>query len=105
MTATVLLPAGLVALVAEGLLLAEADGAEAIGRNAQRNDILLHGSGAAIAQGQVVFRGATLVAVALDGHFEPRIIFQEIPGLRERGAGIGTNVNLVVVEIGIAHFS
>src|SRR5467141_3612596 len=65
MAATVLLPAGLAALVAEGLLLAEADGAEAVGRNAQRNEVLLHGCGAAI----------------------------------------GTNVGLVKVEIGIAHFS
>src|ERR1700674_399075 len=105
MAATVLLPAVLVVLGAEGLLLAEADGAEAIGRNAQRNEILLHGGGAAIARSQVVFRGATLVAVAFDGHLEPRIIFKEIPGLRERGAGIGANVGLVEVEIGIAHFS
>src|SRR5260370_35509016 len=34
----------------------------------------------------------------------PRIVFQEIRGLGERGAGIGTKVGLVVVEIGIADF-
>src|SRR5437667_10271732 len=105
MTATVLLPAGLVALVAEGLLLAEADGAEAIGRNAQRNEILLHGGGAAIAQGQVVFRGATLVAVAFDGRLDGRVPLQEVRGLRKGSASVGTNVGFVVVEIGIAHFS
>src|ERR1700737_3582869 len=47
MAAAVLLPAGLAALSAEGLLLAEADGAEAVGRKAERNEILLHGAGAA----------------------------------------------------------
>src|SRR6266576_5583743 len=101
MAATVLLPAGLVALVAEGLLLAEADGAEAIGRNAQRNEILLHGGGAAIAQGQVVFRGATLVAVAFDGRLDGRVPLQEVRGLRKGSASVGTNVGFVVVEIGI----
>src|SRR5258708_39730793 len=105
MAAAVLLPAGFVPLVAAGLLLAEADGVDAVGRNAQRNHVLLHGAGTAIAEAQVVFRGAPLVAVAFDGHLEPRIVFQEIRGLRERGASIGTKVGLVVVEIGIADFS
>src|SRR5260370_38002031 len=105
MAAAVLLPAGLVTLVAEGLLLAEADGVDAVGRNAQRNHVLLHGAGTAIAEAQVVFRGAPLVAVAFDGYLEARIVFQEIRGLRERGAGIGTKVGLVVVEIGITNFS
>src|SRR5437016_4447029 len=105
MTAAVLLPAGLVALHAEGLLLAEADGAEAVGRNTQRNEVLLDGGGAAIAEAQVVFRGTTLVAVAFDGHLESRIVFQEIRGLRKCLASVGTNVRLVVVEISVAHFS
>src|SRR5712664_162057 len=104
MAAAVLLPAGLVTLVAEGLLLAEADGVDAVGRNPQRNHVLLHGAGTAIAEAQVVFRGAALVAVAFDGYLEARIVFQEIRGLGERGAGIGTKVGLVVVEIGIADF-
>src|SRR6202158_3918153 len=105
MAATVLLPAVLVVLAAEGLLFAEADGAEAIGRNAQRNEVLLHGGGAAIAQGQVVFRGATLVAVAFDGRLDGRVPLQEVRGLRKGSASVGTNVGLVVVEIGVAHFS
>src|SRR5260370_40211098 len=105
MTAAVLLPAGFVALRAEGLLFAEADGAEAVGGNAQRNNVLLDGVGPANAQGQVVFRGAAFVAVAFDGRFEPRIVLQEVRGCRERGAGIRPNVGLVVVEIGIAHSS
>src|SRR5712664_2869802 len=105
MAAAVLLPAGLVALVAEGLLLAEADGVDAVGRNAQSEHVLLHGAGTAIAEAQVVFRGAPLVAVAFDGYLEARIVFQEIRSLRERGAGIGTKVGLVVVKISITHFS
>src|SRR6267378_8088348 len=105
MAATVLLPAGLAALVAEGLLLAEADGAEAVGRNAQRNEVLLDGGGAAIAEPEVVFGGAALVAVAFDGDFESRIVFQEIRRLRECLASVGTNVGLVVVEISVTHFS
>src|SRR6266436_320551 len=88
MAAAVLLPAGLGALHAEGLFLAEA-----------------HGAGAAVAQAQVVFSGPALVAVAFDDHFEARIAFQEIGGFRERGASIGTNVGFVVVEIGVAHFT
>src|SRR5713226_3442814 len=104
MAAAVLLPAGFVALHAEGLLLAEADRAQAVGRNAQRNDVLLDGVGAATAETQVVFRGAALVAVAFDGHFERRVVLEEVRGLRERRAGIRTQVGLVVIEISIAHF-
>jgi len=43
----------------------------------------------AIAKGQVVFRGATLVAVAFDGCFDRRVAFQEVRGLGKSGAGIG----------------
>src|SRR5216684_1077713 len=81
MAATVLLPASFGALHAEGLFLAEADGADAVGGDAERNGVLLHGVGTANAEGQVVFRGAALVAVAFDDHFEARIVFQEIRGL------------------------
>src|SRR5229473_2934572 len=105
MAAAVLLPAGLGALHAEGLFLAEAHGADAVGGDAERYDVLLHGAGAAVAQAQVVFSGPALVAVAFDDHFEARIAFQEIGGFRERGASIGTNVGFVVVEIGVAHFT
>src|SRR5260370_8483948 len=105
MAAAVLLPAGFVARGAERLLLAEADGADAVGRHAQRNNVLLHSVGSAIAEAQVVFRGAAFIAVAFDGHPEARIVLQEVRGCRERGAGIRTNVGLVVVEIGIAHSS
>src|SRR5437868_15522405 len=99
MATAVLLPTSLVVLHTEGLLLAEADSADAVGRNAQRNDVLLDRGGAAIAEAQVVFRGTTLVAVAFDGYFEAWIVFQEIPGLRKCSASVGTNFGL---EIGRA---
>src|SRR5258708_36243455 len=104
MAAAVLLPASLGALHAEGLLLAEADGAEAVGGNAKRDEILLDGARAAVAQTQVVFRGAALVAMTFHGHLEPRICFQE--GCRLGGwcaSGRG-NIGLVVVGRGGPHF-
>src|SRR6266478_4932360 len=105
MAATVLLPARLVALGAEGLLLAEAGGIEAIGSNAQRHDILLDGVGAANAEAKVVFGGAARVAVAFDGCFDGRVGFQEVRGLGESGAGVRTDIGLVVVEVGVLHFT
>src|SRR4029077_4348349 len=79
--AAVLLPAGFVVVGAEGLFLAEADGAHAIGRDAQGDEILLHRAGAAIAEREVVFRRAALVAMAFNGYANLRIIAQEIGGL------------------------
>src|SRR5260370_18066635 len=102
MAAAVLLPASLVVLHAEGLFLAEADDRDAVGGNAQGNDVLLHGVGAAVTETQVVFRGATLVAVAFDGHFEPRIIFEEIGGLSKVPAGVGGNGGLCGIQIMLA---
>src|SRR5205823_7677883 len=69
MTAAVLLPAGFTVLLAERLLLAEADSGHAVGWNAKRNEILLNGGGPAVAEAQVVFSGSAFVAVAFDGHF------------------------------------
>src|SRR5258708_6476605 len=105
MAATVLLPASLVARGAERLLLAEAGGVEAIGTDAQRLEILLDGIGPANAKTQVVLRGAALVAMAFDGCFDRRVGFQEVRGFGESGAGVRTDIGLVVVEIGILNFS
>src|SRR6267378_168745 len=90
--AAILLPARFVVLVAEGLFLAEADGADAIGGDAQGNEILLDGAGAAIAEREVVFGGAALVAVAFDGHAKLRIVAKELSGRGERLARVGANV-------------
>src|SRR5437867_13148841 len=98
MAATILLPAGFGALHAERLLLAEADGAEAVGRDAQREEILLDGTGAAIAEAEVVFGRTTLIAMALDGELELWIAMQDFGGLRECRASIGPDRSLVIGE-------
>ena len=49
MAATILLVAGFAGFVAERLFLAVADGAEAIGRNAQGDEILFYCGGATVA--------------------------------------------------------
>jgi len=69
-TAAVLLPARLLALHAEGLFLAVADGTQPVGRNAERYKELLYGAGSAVAEAEVVFRRTTLVAVAFDRYFD-----------------------------------
>src|SRR2546427_3168942 len=104
MAATVLLPASLVALRAEGLLLAEAGGVQTIRSDAQRDEVLRDGIRPANAKTQVVFRGTALVAVAFDVHFDGRVVLQKLGGLGQRGASIRTKVGLVVVEVGVAHF-
>ena len=84
-----------VALCAEWLFFAEADGAEAIGGDAQGDQILLDGAGAAIAEREVVFGGAALVAVAFDGHAKLRIVAQELGGRGEGLASVRANVGFV----------
>src|SRR5262249_42160416 len=64
--------------------------------------ILLRGAGATVAESEVVFGGAALVAVTLDGDFELRIVAQEIRGLAQSFASIGTDIRFVEVEEGIA---
>src|SRR5216683_811112 len=102
--AAVLLPAGFVALHAEGLFFAVADSADAVGADAQRNHVLLDGSGATVAERKVVFSGTALIAVAFDDDLDLRMIAQKIGGLAESGAGIGANVRLIQIEISVLHF-
>ena len=74
----VALPAFLVALGAKLLFLAEAGGVEAIGGNAELNEVILDGRGAAIAENNVVFGGAAFVAAAFDGRLDLRIFAEEV---------------------------
>src|SRR6266404_2363626 len=104
MAAAVLLPAGFVGLHAEGLFLAEADGIEISGRNAEVDKVLLDGVGAAIAKGEIVFSGAAFVAVAFDGDVGEWVALEECSGLFERYAGVRTNIGLVEIEVSVAHF-
>ena len=90
--AAILLIAVFGGLHAEGLFLAEADGVDAIGGDAQRDEILLGGAGAAIAQSEVVFGRTALVAMAFNGDALGRIVAQIFGGFAESGAGIGANV-------------
>src|SRR5258706_3226324 len=99
--AAILLPARFVVLVAEGLFLAEADGADAIGGDAQGNEILLDGAGAAIAEREVVFGGPALVAMAFNGDANLRGVAQEVGGFGERLAGIRTDCSPVEIETGL----
>src|SRR5260370_41498273 len=92
--AAILLPARFVVLVAEGLFLAEADGADAIGGDAQGNEILLDGAGAAIAEREVVFGGPGLVAMAFNGHANLRVVAQEVGGFGARFGGLRRSVGL-----------
>src|SRR6202163_5002057 len=101
----ILLPAAFVALRAEGLFLAEADRGQAVGGNAQGDEILLHGSGAAVPECQVVFRRAALVAVPFDGHAKLRIVAQEVRGLGKSFAGIGADIGFIEIEVGVPNFS
>src|SRR6266481_951932 len=104
MAAAILLPASLGVLHAEGFLLAEADGAHTVGGDSQRHEILLDGVGTAIAEAEVVFGGAALIAMAFDGDFDRRVLLQEVRSRRERRTSVRTNVGLVVVKISVAYF-
>src|SRR2546423_3462869 len=104
MASAILLPARFAMLVAERLFLAEADSAQAIGGNTERNEILFDGASATVAEREVVLGGAALVAVTLDGDTHLRVVAQEVRGLSEGFAGIGANITFVEVKISIAHF-
>src|ERR1700694_2748313 len=105
MPAPILLPAAFVALRAERLFLAETDRSQAVGGDAQGNEILFNGAGPAIAQRQVVFRGAALVAMPFDGHPKLRIVAKEVRGLGERFAGVGADIGFIEIEVGVPNFS
>jgi hypothetical protein len=101
----VLLPAFLGALRAERPLLAQARRIDAVGGDAEGDEIVLDGGSAAIAENEVVFGGTTLVAAAFNGYFDFRMIAQEFGGLAESVAGIGADVSFVEVKVSVANFS
>src|SRR5258706_3441950 len=74
--ATVLLPAGFVVLGANRALLAITHEVEAICRNAVVNEVPLGACRTALAEGQVVLVGATLVSVTLDTNSHSRVSLQ-----------------------------
>ncbi len=105
MTTAILLVAVVGRLHAEGLFFAEADGVEAIGRDPQGDQVLFDRRGAAIAEGEVVFRRAALVAMTLNGDADLGVVAKEIRGLAEGIAGVGANVSLIEVEVSVANLA
>src|SRR6516162_9701215 len=101
MAAAVLLPASLVVFQAERFLLAEADGIHAIGGDSKRYEIFSHGGGATVAEAEVVFGRAALVAVTLDGYSYRWIGFEVLRGLGESLAAVGAYVGFVIIKISI----
>jgi hypothetical protein len=102
MSPSVFLPAALRRLGALRPLLAVADGLQPIGRDAQLDEKIFGGTGAAIAQPEVIFGGAALVAMALHHDRGAGELGQN--GLQSAGiagesvAGVGSDIALIVVE-------
>jgi len=103
MRTAILLPARFIVLGAEWPLFAPARGIHAVGGNAERNKVILGSLGAAFTEANVVFRRATLIAMALDGHADLRIRAQEFRGLCQVSAGVATNIGFVEVKVGVLH--
>src|SRR5437867_7349585 len=97
--ATVLLPAGFVVLGANRALLAIAHEVEAICRNAVVNEVPLGACRTALAEGQVVLIGATLVSVTLDTYPHTRVSLQPRDLAIECSSRIRSDRRLVEVEV------
>src|SRR5271155_3985451 len=103
MAAAILLPAAFVGLRAEGLLFAVADGLDAIASKSRLYERVFYGVGAIGAESEVVFGGATLVAVSLNRDADVGMLLQEA-GIALNNALVGaTDVVLVIFEINIFH--
>src|SRR5437660_9296889 len=103
MAAPVLLPALLVGFGAERLLLAITDGIDATAVDAALSQSLFDSGGAFIAERQIVFRGAALVAVAFDHKSQVGMLLQKLRCLRQRSLRIRAQVIAVIFEEHILH--
>src|SRR5262249_29108789 len=92
MTTAILLPASFVALCAEGLLLPVADRLDAAGVDSACHQRVFYGTGATIAQGQVVFGRAPFVAVSFDRDINVAVLTQELRVSLHRTLLIGADV-------------
>src|SRR5262249_43317779 len=99
----VFLPAILVGFTADLLFLAVANGLELRRADAARAQGLHRGRGAPFSQGQVVHRGATLVAVALDLDLPAGVLADNLCGLSQSLLRFGPQVGLVVVEVNVLY--
>src|SRR5262245_58508268 len=97
--AAVLLPALLGRLGADRDFLAVGDGLEPLGRHSQRDDVVVGGTRAPLAEREVVLDRSALVAVALDPD-DQEVEFLERRGvLLQRGAVGVADVRLVEFEV------
>src|SRR5579871_5442352 len=103
--AAILLPAAFRVFVAERFFLAEAGGGKPVRGDSQRFQELLHGVRALLPQAEIVFGGSALIAIAFDDYFDLRMRAQELRGLRKSVFRVGTQVGLVVIEVGVVNFT
>ncbi len=82
-----------------GAFLAVAHHGQARGGHAQVGQVVGGGAGAALAQGQVVLGGATLVAVAFDDQLDLRVLLHDLGLAGQHLTGFGLQVVAVEVEV------
>ena len=95
---SILLPALLVILRAEGLFLAVADRLDAICGYALLQESLLYRFRTAGSQGEIEFLGSPVVTMPFNQHFYVRMLLKERSVLLRRGYITRADVGLVVVE-------
>src|SRR5690349_10099585 len=101
MATAVLLPASFIALCAEGLLFAVADGLDAAGIDAGGSQRILDCAGALVTQSQVVVRRSAFVAVSFNREVHIGMLIEELSIGLNRGLLIGANIGLVVIEVDV----
>jgi len=101
MTAAVLLPASFIALGAEWFFLAEADRLHPAGVHAGRDEGILDGVGALVAERDVVLGRAALVAVALNGDVHAGVLAQEAGVCGYDCLLIAAKISLVIVKVNV----
>src|SRR5579875_3216005 len=103
MCAAVLLPARLIMVGAERMLLAPAHRSQPIGSHAERNQKLACRIGAPLAQSEVVLERAALVTVSLDRHPDLGVRAQEFRIPRQGLPGVRAQIGTVEIEKGITN--
>src|SRR5438067_1920816 len=102
MTSPVLLPAGFILVGAHRRFLALADDLNAVAADAEVDEVVADGGGAALAEGEVVLGGAARVAVPLHHHLRRRPALQPVGVLLQHRLGIVADCLRVEIEVGVA---
>src|SRR5207248_8347429 len=105
MGAPVLLPALLVGFGAERFFLALADGLAAVRAHAIPRQLVANGGSPAVAQRQIVFGRAALVAVAFNRKSQIRVLLQELRRGSERLRYLRAQAEAVVIEEHVLHLA